>query len=193
MSKRILMVYGHPLRDSFNTALGTAYVEGARAGGAEIRELFVHDLVFDHVLHYGYRMTQALEPDLLNAQADFVWAEHLVFAFPIWWGMPPAKVKALIDRAFHPTWAFKFHGTDAFPERLLTGRSARLIVTMDTPPWYFQLFIGNPGIRMMKHSVLKFCGISPVRASQIGSVRFSTMEKRKKWLQQIRQLGAKHG
>jgi putative NADPH-quinone reductase len=187
------VVYGHPLRDSFNTALGAAYVEGARSSGADIRELHVHDLTFDPVLHQAYRAIQTLEPDLLNAQADVLWAEHLVFVFPIWWGMPPAKFKAMIDRAFHPTWAFRFHGTDAFPQRLLTGRSARLIATMDTPPWYFQLFIGNPGIRMMRDSVLKFCGIAPVQASPIGSVRFSTLEKRKKWLRQIHQLGVSCG
>jgi len=191
MAKRILVVYGHPLRDSFNSALGASYVEGAKEAGAEVREVFVHELTFDPVLHQAYRAIQKLEPDLLQVQADILWAEHLVFVFPVWWGAPPAKFKGVIDRTFHPTWAFKFTGTDVFPKRLLSGRSARLIATMDTPPWYFQFFIGNPGIRMMKDSVLKFCGVSPVRSTSIGSVRFSTPEKREKWVQQVRQLGAR--
>ena len=193
MAKRILVVYGHPLRDSFNSTLATAYAEGARSSGAEVREAFVDELTFDPVLHQAYRAIQPLEPDLLKFQADVMWAEHLVFAFPVWWGMPPAKFKGLIDRAFHPTWAFQFSGNDAFPRRLLAGRSARLIASMDSPPWYFQFLVGNPAIRMMKDSVLKFCGVSPVRSTSIGSVRFSTPEKRAKWVEQVRKLGARCG
>ncbi len=191
MAKRILAIYGHPLRDSFNSALGAAYVDGAKGAGADVRTVSVHDLTFDPVLHQAYRAIQPLEPDLLQFQADVMWAEHLVFVFPVWWGMPPAKFKGVIDRTFHPSWAFKFRGTDVFPKRLLSGRSARLIATMDSPPWYFRFFMGNPAIRMMKHSVLDFCGVSPVRSTSIGSVRFSTPEKRLKWLQNIRQLGAR--
>ena len=51
MAKRILVIYGHPLRDSFSSALGAAYVEGARSVGADVREVFVHELAFDPVLH----------------------------------------------------------------------------------------------------------------------------------------------
>lgn len=191
MTKRVLVIHGHPLRDSFSSALATAYAEGARGAGADVHETFVHELAFDPVLHQAYRAIQPLEPDLLKFQTEIMWAEHLVFAFPIWWGMPPAKFKGVIDRTFHPRWAFKFSGNEVFPKRLLAGRSAHLIATMDTPPWYFQLFIGNPAIRMMKHSVLKFCGVSPVRSTSIGSVRFSTPDKRTKWIQQARQLGAR--
>lgn len=191
MKKRILVVHGHPMKDSYNAAVAAAYAEGAAGTGAELRHLHVHDLQFDPVLWQGYRAIQPLEPDLLKAQADIVWAEHLVFVFPIWWGTPPAKFKGFVDRAFHPSWAFKFIGNSPFQKKLLAGRSARVIATMDSPPWYHSWLIGEPGFRMMKHSILKFCGISPVRCTALGSVRFSTPAKRERWLKQVRALGTK--
>ena len=69
--------------------------------------------------------------------------------------------------------------------------SARLICTMDSPTWYYRLFMGAPGLRMMKRSLLHFCGVSPVRASPIGSVRFSTPARRESWLEDMRRLGAR--
>lgn len=192
MDSKILLIDGHPLRDSFCSALGEAYAAGARAAGAEVRTVRVQDLVFDPILHNAYKSIQPLEPDLLALQASIVWAEHLVFAFPIWWGMPPAKVKGLIDRTFHPGWAFKYASKDTpFQTKLLAGRTARIIATMDAPPWYFQWFIGAPGVRMMKHSVLAFCGIKPVRVTPIGSVRFSTPGRRAAWLRRMEALGGR--
>ena len=188
---RILVVHGHPMQESFCTAVGKAYAEGARAAGAEVHELFVHELEFDPVLHRAYLAIQQLEPDLLHAQAEVKWAELLVFVFPIWWGVPPAKMIGMFDRAFHPSWAFKYEGTAAFPKRLLKGRSARLIATMDSPPWYFRWLMGQPGMNMMRRSLLEFCGIRPVRCTAIGSVRFSTPARRERWLREVRELGTK--
>ena len=192
MPKTVLILSGHPMRGSFDCALAMAYAEGARATGTEVRETFVHDLRFDPVLHLAYTAIQPLEPDLLKLQEDVKWAEHLLFAFPIWWGMPPAYVKGMIDRAFHPSWAFKYvNKEDVFQKKLLTGRSARVIATMDSPTLYYRWVMGAPGFRMMRNSLCHFCGISPVRCTAIGSVRFSSPAKRGKWLQQARQLGAR--
>ena len=188
--KRLTVFYGHPVAESFCSALCSAYVKGARAAGCEVREHQVARLQFDPLLRRGYLDIQPLEPDLLTAQQDILWANHLVFAFPIWWGVPPAQLKGLIDRVFHPTFAFKYPTAKSrFPNQLLTGRSARLILTMDSPTWYYRLCMGAPGIRMMKHSVLHFCGVKPVRVSPVGSVRFSSPAQREAWLQALERLG----
>jgi putative NADPH-quinone reductase len=190
--RRIVVLYGHPVRESYCNALGKAYVEAARQAGCEVREHLVSELEFDPILWNGYRSVQPLEPDLLTAQQDILWANHLVFTFPIWWGVPPALLKGFIDRVFHPSFAFKYTAAASkFPRRLLAGRSARLICTMDSPTWYYRLFMGAPGLRMMKRSLLHFCGVSPVRASPIGSVRFSTPARRESWLEDMRRLGAR--
>lgn len=188
-AKKILIVYGHPLNDSFNTALAKAYKKGAEAAGAEVKELVVHEMDFNPVLEHAYTKRMELEQHLLDFQEKVLWAEHLVFAFPTWWGGVPAKVKGLFDRAFHPGWAFKFHEGKALPEKLLKGRSGQIITTMDNFPFLYRLLYKAPGIRQVKDMTLKFCGISPVKVMAVGSVKLSSDAKRKKWLNKAKKLG----
>ncbi|MGL4855109.1 MAG: NAD(P)H-dependent oxidoreductase, partial [Lentisphaeria bacterium] len=130
-TSKVLIIYGHPLSDSFNSALGRAYADGARMSGAQVHECELEQMQFDAMLHHGYRKVQALEQDLLLLQKEVNWAEHIVIVFPIWWGGMPVKLKGAIDRCFHPGWAFKYHNGAKFPERLLVGKTGRIILTMD--------------------------------------------------------------
>jgi len=189
MSKRILVILGHPRKDSFCGALCNSYVEGAKTAGNEVQLIALGDLVFDPILHNGYATIQALEPDLLAAQAAITWAQHLVFVYPIWWGAMPTLLKGFIDRVFLPGFAFKFREGSQFWDRLLSGRSAHLLVTMDTPPWYFRWVYRMPGHNQMQRTILEFCGIKPVTISSFGSVKSSSQQKREKWLGQVRSYG----
>lgn len=99
------------------------------------------------VLHDGYNQVQLLEPDLVQAQADITWAEHLAFVYPIWWGGIPALMKGFFDRIFLPGFAFKYREGKAFPDKLLKGKTAHLLVTMDTPPWYYKWVCRMPGLQ----------------------------------------------
>ncbi len=189
MKKRVLIVVGNPTPGSFDHALAGQYAEGARENGAEVRLLAVDALRFDPILRGGYHSVQALEEDLAKAQEAILWAEHLVFVYPVWWGTMPALLKGFIDRVFLPGFAFRYREKGAFWDRLLTGRSAELIVTMDSPPWYYRWFAGQPGHRMMKRGVLEFCGVKPVGITSFGGVRRSTPEKRASWLAKARALG----
>jgi putative NADPH-quinone reductase len=121
MSKRVLVVLGHPSGESFCGALTECYVDGARSAGHDVRVLRLGALNFDPVLRAGYRQTQPLEPDLLKAQADITWAEHLAFIYPIWWGGIPALMKGFFDRVFLPGFAFRYQAGKAFPDPLHRG------------------------------------------------------------------------
>lgn len=193
MSERILVLSGHPDQGSFCAALARAYVEGARASGAEVRELRLGELEFDPVRRAGFAAAPALEPDLVAAQAAIRWADHLVWAYPIWWGLPPALVKGFIERVFVPGFAFRYREHSPYTDALLKGRSARLLVTMDAPPWYYRWFTGAPAHRAMGRATLRFCGVSPVRISEFGPVKGSTDAKRAGWLRAVGQLGRRRG
>ena len=188
--KKTLVILGHPDPDSFCASLARIYAAAAAAAGAPVRTLDLGDLRFDPVLHKGYKTIQPLEPDLLAAQEDVLWAEHLVFAFPLWWGAMPALLKGFLDRAFHPGFGFQFHSdTSLLWHKLLRGRSARLLITMDGPPVLIRLLYQNPGVHMMKGMTLEFCGVSPVRVSQFGSVKRASRARRLKWQMDVEDLG----
>jgi putative NADPH-quinone reductase len=191
MSKRILVILGHPIKNSYCSALAASYANGAKAAGNEVQYLFPADLTFDPILRIGYAETQILEPDLAAAQTAISWAQHIVFVYPIWWGAMPALLKGFIDRVFLPGFAFKYRSGSPLCDKLLSGRSAHLLVTMDSPPWYFRWFTRMPGHNQMKRAILEFCGIKPVTISDFGSVKGSTQQKREKWLEQAYSFGFK--
>lgn len=189
MGKRILVILGHPAEDSLCSAFAETYVTAAKAAGHEVKFIALGNLAFDPVLHKGYAERQELEPDLVMAQEAIRWAEHLVFIYPTWWGAMPALMKGFIDRVFLPCFAFKYRPDSQFWDRLLAGRSAHLIVTMDAPTWYYRWFYRMPGHNQMKRTILEFCGIKPVKVTNFGPVRKSSADARAKWLAQIDAFG----
>ncbi|CAI8889367.1 NAD(P)H-dependent oxidoreductase [Pseudomonas neuropathica] len=190
MSKRMLVILGHPSTDSFCGALSETYVQAAKDAGHEVRLLRLDALEFDPVLHEGYNKVQPLEPDLLQAQADITWAEHLTFVYPIWWGGIPALLKGFVDRIFLPGFAFKYREGKAFPDKLLKGRTAHLLVTMDTPYWYYKWIYGMPGLNQMRKTTLEFCGIKPLKTLTFGPILGSKPNQRDAWLEQARVTAA---
>jgi len=191
MGKKILIIQGNPNPGSYCSALAKAYFNGAIQGGAEARFIQLHELTFNPNLAFGYAKRSELEKDLLEAQEAIKWAEHLVFVYPTWWGTLPALLKGFLDRVLLPGFAFKYREGSVLWDKLLKGKTARLIVTMDAPVWYNRFIIGQPGHRAMKIATLQFCGIKPVRITNIGPVKSSTDSRRSEWLNLVTKLGNK--
>ncbi len=189
--KRILIVNGHPDKESLCTALARQYKIGADRSGAECNLINLTDLDFSPVLKFGYKKRTDLEVDLLKVQKLVSNAEHLVFVYPNWWGTYPALLKGFVDRVFLPGYAFEYQDGSLFPKKLLSGKTARLIVTTDTPNWYYSLIYGKPGHNSMKKSILGFCGIKPVKISTFGQIKDSTDLQRRDWLEKVEKLGEK--
>ena len=75
-------------------------------------------------------------------------------------------------------------------DKLLQNKSAVILTTMDTPPWFYRLLIKDPNYKMMK-DIMNFCGIKPVKKHYFGSVKVSDEQKRTKWLKRAYQIGLK--
>lgn len=189
MSKKILIINGHPNKDSFNFGIADAYKKGALSSGAEVREIVIANLEFNPNLQFGYQKRTELEPDLLEAWEKIQWAEHLVWIHPVWWGGLPAVTKGFIDRLFLPGFAFQYRENSPFWDKLLTGKTAHIITTLDQPALFYRLVFRRPSVNQLKRSVLKFCGIKPVKVNYIGIIRNSKPEMREKWLQKVENWG----
>lgn len=187
--KQILIINGHPDNESFNHALAAAYKKGAEETNAQIEQINIADLSFNPILKFGYRKRTDLEPDLIKALDKIKAANHLVWVFPVWWAGYPAIMKGFIDRAFLPGITFQPIEGKPFPEKLLKGKTARLIITSDSPAWYDYLFMKRPAIRQFKKGTLEFCGVSPVKITYLSVIKNSTLKKRKAWLQKVYELG----
>ncbi|MEO5977023.1 MAG: NAD(P)H-dependent oxidoreductase [Chryseolinea sp.] len=186
---KILIIDGHPNQDSFNCGLTQAYLTGAKETKAELKVITIRNLHFNANLQFGYQKISELEPDLLIAQEKIKWADHLVWIHPVWWGGLPATAKGFIDRVFLPGFAFKYREKSVWWDKLLAGKTARIITTLDTPRIYYRLVFGRPSVNQLKKTILEFCGIKPVKVTYIGPLRNSTESFRKKMLQKVEVLG----
>ncbi|WP_250255635.1 NAD(P)H-dependent oxidoreductase [Chryseobacterium sp. Marseille-Q3244] len=189
--KKITIINGHPNKESFNFGVAEAYKNGAIEAGAEIREIIIANLNFNPNLEFGYQKRIELEPDLLKAWESIQWADHLVWIHPIWWGGLPAVMKGFIDRLFLPGLAYKYRENSLWWDKLLTGKTAHIITTIDQPGWYYRLMYGRPSVNQLKKSTLEFCGIKPVKVTYLGIIRTSNEGQRKTWLKSVKSLGQK--
>ncbi len=190
--KKIIIINAHPLKDdSLCAALAQSYKAGALKSGANCKLVNLIDLDFDPVMRYGYKKRMEMEPDLIQIQQDIKDADHLVLVYPNWWATYPAQLKGLFDRAFVPDFAFKYRENSPMWDKLLTGKSARMIVTMDTPGWFYSLFYKNAGHNAVRVGVLEFSGFKPVKVSSFSPIKSSSEAKRAKWLAEVEKLGEK--
>ncbi|PKP02993.1 MAG: NADPH:quinone reductase [Bacteroidetes bacterium HGW-Bacteroidetes-6] len=188
---KILVIDAHPDSESFCRALAESYQKGAAEAGAECNLVHLNELEFNPMLGAGYRIPMSLEPDLLRIQEMIKDSEHIVFVYPNWWGTYPALLKGFLDRTFLPGFAFAHTNKAAAWDKLLRGRSGRLIVTMDTPKWYYHVGFNAPGHHAMKKCVMGYCGIKPVKTLIVTPVKNSTAEQRQLWLEKIYAIGKK--
>ena len=189
LKNKILIINGHPDKESFSYAISEAYKKGALKSGATLKEIRIRDLDFNLNLQFGYRKRTTLEPDLITAQEKIKWANHVVWIYPVWWGSFPAILKGFIDRVLLPGFAFQKRENSVWWDKLLTGKTARIISTLDQPAWYYKWIYGNPSNKAMKKLILNFIGIKKVGTTTIGPIRLSKDNFRQKWLVKIEKLG----
>lgn len=187
--KKILIIDCHPNPDSLCASLSYTYKKGAMESGVEVKEIIIRDLVFNPDLAFGYQKRTELEPDLLEAWEKIKWADHLVWVHPLWWGGLPALAKGFIDRLFLPGMAFSYRENSVWWDKLLKGKTAHIICTLDQPYWYYWFVNGKPGINQLKKMTLEFCGVTPVRVTTYSPIRNSSKEQREKFINKTKLLG----
>ena len=181
--QQVLLILAHPDKRGFGGALADAYASELLARGCKVDVLHLPDLDFEATPN---GRPPELEPDLVEAQEAILGAQHLVLVYPTWFGGMPARLKGFFERVFGNDFAFKFKPGSLLPESYLEGRSADVVVTMDTPPWAYRWLLGAPGHKQVRHAILAPAGIKPIRIFSLGPLRASTDAQRKRWLSQMR-------
>lgn len=182
----VLIINGHPRRDSLSDAFAETYEKEALSVGATVQRLNIRDLSFNPNVIIGTGRYQFTEPDLQRAKDFIIMADHVVFIYPTWWGTIPAMLKGFLDRAFTAGFAFEEieGGTGYAP--LLRGKTAQLITTMDTPYFVYRWIYGSPGHRAMRNATLQFCGFTMLPNLNFGPVKDSTVSQRQKWIGKVK-------
>jgi putative NADPH-quinone reductase len=130
----VLLLLAHPRPESLCGSLADAYAAGASVAGVELRRFDLAALRFEPNVTQVSPRDQDREDGLRLAMEAIDWADHIVIIFPTWWGTMPAVLKGFLDRVLIPGFAFADRDEGEGWDKLLSGRSAHLLTTMDTPP-----------------------------------------------------------
>lgn len=198
---RILVIVGTPIADSLTHALAAEYAKAAADAGADVRTI---DLARDPIPAFPTQRGELrmprdgrddlpLDPDVARYIDDVMWAEHLAFFYPQWWGTYPAALKSFIDRVFLSGATFRYRPTGKLWDRLLTGRTARVVMTMDSPRAWNALVYRNASETSLTKATLFYCGVRTLGVSRFAEVRHTTEATRAKWLREASRLGARDG
>jgi putative NADPH-quinone reductase len=188
--RRILIIQGHPdpRPVHYGHALADAYASEARSHGHEVRRVDVATLDFP-LLRAMSDWDAPLPAALAPAQEGIRWAEHLVLVFPLWLGTMPALLQGFLEQVLRPGFASVSREGDRTKQRKgLSGKSARLIVTMGMPAFVYRWYYLAHGVKGLERNVLKLCGIEPVRETFIGMVEQGE-KRRRRALERVRELG----
>lgn len=184
----LLVIDAHPSAGNLGPTLADAYARGASGTGAQVTRLNLRELSFDPVLREA---SQPLEPDLQRAKQLIEQASHAAWVFPCWWSGLPALLKGFVDRLFLPGWAYQYEKGQALPKALLKGRSARQILTMDSPNWWYTLANHRAIHGSFVTGTLSFVGFAPIRTRTAYQVRELDEAQRETLRRTVEMDGAK--
>lgn len=191
MGRHILLIQGHPDTSQRHLchALEDAYGQGAIAAGHEVQRINVATLDFP-ILRSQLEWEQGeLPPGLTPAQDAIKWAEHMVLFFPLWLGDMPALLKGFLEQVARPGFAFSRNGKNPLAVKGLTGRSARVVVTMGMPATVYRWYFRAHSIKSLERNILGFVGIAPVHETLVGMVGNMDPGLADKWLAKLEKLG----
>jgi NAD(P)H dehydrogenase (quinone) len=187
-SKNILVLCGHPDKDSFTGIVADHYQVGAEDAGHTVERVNIGELNFDPILHKGYKEIQHLEQDLINLQDKFRNADHIVIVYPNWWCTMPAILKGLFDRFWLPGFAFNFNKQTKKIERHLVGKTGRVIILSGSHSPFKTWWQFGDYTNEIQYGILEFAGIR-TNVSSFGPCERVEDKTREKWLKEVEKLG----
>lgn len=185
------MILAYPNQNGLCYAAFESMKKGFEKAGHTVIATDLYKDNFNPVLFFdeeNKRRNIQYDPSTEEYRNSILWADHLVFVYPIWWSGMPAILKGFIDRVFATGFAYHFKGI--LPVGHLKPKTAWIVNTHDSPQIFATLFQQDYG-RVLKKQILQLmCGIKKVKHITLPFVKSTTLEKREKWLTHLNKLAS---
>ncbi|MDO9192585.1 MAG: NAD(P)H-dependent oxidoreductase, partial [Undibacterium sp.] len=100
-----------------------------------------------------------------------------------------ALLKGFLEQVARPGFAFSRDAKNPMAAKGLTGRSARLVVTMGMPASLYRWYFRAHSIKSLERNILGFVGIAPVNETLIGMTGNMKSTMTEKWMSRLEKLG----
>ena len=184
---KILVIIGHQRRGSFCHAIVSTAIAALRIAGHEVVYHDLYEERFDPILpHAEIPLDAELDPVVCRHRDEVSAADGYIIVHPNWWGQPPAILKGWLDRVLRQGHAYQFGPEGVIG--LLTGKSALVFTTSNTPREAELQLYGDPLENLWKACVFNFCGVEDFYRRNFESMVMSTPEQRAGWLEDVRRI-----
>ncbi len=160
---KTLIIKAHPSSLGFTHKIAQSYYNALIGSGISSQDIDIIDLYKEKTQDYlRFESPKDLPKDDIKTQYQekIIWAEHIVFIHPLWWGSMPAILKNFIDCNFSAGFAFKYQ--NGRPVGLLAGRMASVYITCDGPMWAYRI-LGVPFKRIWSDLIFRTVGLKPLK------------------------------
>ena len=183
----ILYINGHPYEKSFHKAIEKHYLDGIDKTKHKVKVLHLGQMEFDPVLRFGYSEFMPEDEEIKKSQELISWADHMVFAYPIWWGQMPSLISGWIARVFTPGHSYKMHGLFK-SDKLLKGRTADIITTSRMPNSISSF--SNSSTKPLVNNLFVLTGIKTRKKANLGGMHLKndTENRRISFLKKVKNL-----
>lgn len=158
---KCLVVYCHPVPESFNAAIRDVAVETLAAKGWDVRLIDLYADGFEPVLgieeRRSYNDRAPDDPRLATHIDSLNWAEAILFVYPTWWYGLPAMLKGWFDRVWATDVAFKISKDGRRIVSLVPHiRKIGIVTTCGATRWV-SFLIGQPGRKTILRGMRVLC------------------------------------
>jgi NAD(P)H dehydrogenase (quinone) len=189
---RVLVLYAHPLTDSFASALHRVVAAALTRAGHEVDDCDLYREGFEPVMTPPERRAHnTANPDLSAVEHHVERlraADAVVLCFPVWWYGMPAILKGYFDRVWINGVAFHLHTGGKIEPGLHRLKKLGVICTYGAPWWLIKLVLRDPvhavihtGIRGLctRHVKTRFCALYSIESkTSTDTARFLTKVER---------------
>ena len=159
--QNMLVVFCHPVRDSFVGACLDRTVAALEVAGHSIRVIDLYADDFEPALSLQERQTYKdpieTKTEIVGYVKDLRWATGLVLVYPTWFGAQPAMLKGWFDRVWVDGVAYRL---PTKPGLLIAGlRNIRslTVVTTHGSGKFMNALQGEPGKRVALRGLRSLC------------------------------------
>jgi len=159
---RVLVIYCHPVSDSFAAAAHAVVLQALAEAGHEVTDVDLYAEGFDPVMSRQERL------DYLNTARNIrpvrkyddqlAWTQAIVLVYPAWIHGMPAMLKGYFDRVWLPGVAF-----DVAPDgAVLSGRLKNIkriivVTTYGGSWWTVRILLGDPARKVVARGLRPLC------------------------------------
>lgn len=189
MSKKIFVIIYNPKEHSLKEPYVQTYIEEAKACGHEVRLVNVSDLNVDYLRANGDEFDYSMTDELKQAQDNLLWADQLVFVYPIWWLFIPPMLMSFINKVFAQGVAAEM--SEMGPKPLMKNKTAVIMQSYDMPAWCMKILYLDVPMKWWSVVLTQWCGPKIVKRFDLDMISSISEKKKQKWIKEIKKFVAK--